>query len=88
MQKAAGVDFKQVDFLSMRNMTWTSQPPESDSIKRMGVKTKNFPKNIGSTMIGGAGTMIAGNAAAPGLTALATALPFEGGGPESVSFAA
>lgn len=28
----------------------------------MGVKTKNFPKNMGSTMLGGAGTMIVGNA--------------------------
>lgn len=44
-----------MDFLSARNLTWTSQPPEGDGLKRMGVETKNFAKNIGSAVIGGAG---------------------------------
>jgi hypothetical protein len=65
MHKAAGNDFKQVDFLSARNMTWTSKPPEGDSLKRMGIKSKNFPKNMGSTVLSGLGGMAASQAALP-----------------------
>ena len=69
MAKAAAVDYKAVDFLSERNMTWTSQPPEGDGLQRLVVSSKNFPKNIGSSVFVGGGATAAGAAAAPAFQA-------------------
>jgi hypothetical protein len=65
MQKTAGCDYKQVDFLSGRNMTWTSVPPEGAGVIRMGIKTKNFATNMGSVVIASCGGMAAKTAAGP-----------------------
>lgn len=78
------MDYKAIDFLSNRNMTWTSQPPEGDGLKRMGIKTKNFPKNIGSTLIGGGGALAAASLATPVMELALTALNFEGGQAEDI----
>jgi len=59
MSKSAGVDYKALDFLAARNMTWTSKAPKGEGLGRMGVKSRNFPKNIGSTVIAGAGATVA-----------------------------
>lgn len=48
-------------------MTWTSQPPEGEGLKRLGVTSKNFPKNIGSSVFVGGGATAAGAAATPAL---------------------
>ena len=57
MQKSAGANYKAVDFLSASNMTWTSMPPKNEGLKRMGVKDRNFPKQIGSAVIAGSSTV-------------------------------
>ena len=68
MQKTAGANYESVDFLSGRSMTWTSKPTQNEGLKRMGVKDRSFPKQIGSTVIAGAGAVagIGGGGAAIG----------------------
>jgi hypothetical protein len=78
MQKTAGMDYKAVDFLSKRNMTWTSQPPTGDGLKRIGIKTRNAAKTISTTAISGAGSLMAANLAMP-MFKLASDVIFEGG---------
>ena len=65
MNQAAGANYKALDFLSARNMTWTSKPNTNDGLKRMGIKDRNFPKQIGSTVAAGAGSVagVAGGSA-------------------------
>jgi hypothetical protein len=67
MKDAAGCNYKSVDFLSGRNMTWTSTPPEGQGIIRMGIKSKNFPSNMGSAVIAGTGGVALSAAAGPAI---------------------
>ena len=82
MQKTAGANYKQVDFLSERNMTWTSKPPTNEGVKRMGVKDRNFPKQIGSTVMAGVGGSVGVNGAVTAINAVSSMMSFEGGAKE------
>lgn len=75
MSKATGADYKSIDFLSGRNMTWTSTPPAGDGLKRMGIDSKNSFKTVGSTVLGGGAATAGSNALGP----LLQNMMFEGG---------
>ena len=63
-------------------MTWTSMPPKNEGLKRMGVKDRNFPKQVGSTVIAGGGTVATIGGSSMALTAIGSLLQMEGGTPE------
>ena len=44
-------------------MTWTSKTPSNEGVKRMGVKDRNFMKQMGSTVIAGVGGSVGINGA-------------------------
>lgn len=52
-----------IDYYKDMNMTWTSKAPESPALKRLGITDRNFPKQIGSTVVTGAGGVVSGQAA-------------------------
>ena len=82
MAKSAGADYKGVDFLSARNMTWTSKPSSNEGLQRMGIKDRNFPKQIGSTVIGGVSGALGASGASSALSSISSLFMFEGGDKE------
>jgi hypothetical protein len=82
MGKTSGGNFKGVDFLARRNMTWTSGAPKGDSLKRMGVESKNAPKTMGSTVLGGTALAGGGVMAQGAMESMGVVMPFEGGTPD------
>ena len=84
MQKTASGNYKPLDYLSKANMTWTSKPPSNEGLKRMGVKDRNFPKQVGSTVLTASGGLLAANGLGYGSQAISSIMQIlaEGGTPE------
>jgi hypothetical protein len=59
-EKASSMNIQAIDFYAKANMTWTSKAPSNQALQRMGITTRNTPKQIGSTVVAGAGSTVAG----------------------------
>jgi len=75
-----------INYYGSMNMTWTSKAPDSAALKRLGISDRNFPKQIGSTVVTGAGGVVGGQAAGMAIDVMSSVatLAFEGGSEESI----
>ena len=82
MNKAGAADFDAMDFLSSQNMTWTNKVPSNPGLGRMGVKSTNAPKAMGSTMVAATGGATTAVVTTTAISSFQSLLLMEGGTPE------